>query len=110
MQPTQTCGVDNTRMGSYRALAQLSFGAFAKGDTVLAARLARILEKTWDDGQLHGGAKSLNAIHSDLTGQIDEALDVFIKPLTYYVREAPDLATVKAGYEAFLERLNQDDK
>src|ERR1700753_4239360 len=44
---TQAAEVDNTRMGSYRALAQLSFQAFQKGDSATAAELARILERTW---------------------------------------------------------------
>ena len=44
----QTAGVDDTKMGSYRALAQLSFAASQKGDNALAAKLARILERDWD--------------------------------------------------------------
>jgi hypothetical protein len=50
---TQSAGVDNTRMGSYRALAQLSFQAYQKGDNATAAELARILERTWDQGEWH---------------------------------------------------------
>src|SRR5882762_4344216 len=50
---TQTAGVDNTRMGAYRALAQLSFQAFQKGDNTTAAELARVLERTWDQGEWH---------------------------------------------------------
>jgi hypothetical protein len=45
---TQTAGVDNSRLGAYRALAQLSFQAFQKGDREIAAELARILERTLD--------------------------------------------------------------
>ena len=43
---TQTAGVDNTRMGAYRALARLTFQAFQRGDNATAAELARILERT----------------------------------------------------------------
>ena len=51
MNVTQTAGVDNTRMGAYRALAQLSYQAFQKGDNATEAELARILEGTWDQGE-----------------------------------------------------------
>jgi len=108
--PTQTCGVDNTRMGPYRALAQLSFQAFGRGDTAMAAELARVLEQTWDRGELHGGGKSLSTINSDLAGQIDKAMDVFIKPLTHYAKAAPDVAAAKAAYDAYLEKLKQGDE
>src|ERR1700734_758831 len=43
--------VDDTHMGSYRALAELSHEAFEKGDVARAAVLARILERTWDKGE-----------------------------------------------------------
>jgi hypothetical protein len=48
---SQTAGVDNTRMGAYRALAQLSFQAFQRGENATAAELAHILERTWDQGE-----------------------------------------------------------
>jgi len=44
-RPSQTAGVDNTKMGTYRALAELTFQAFEKGDNATAAKLARILER-----------------------------------------------------------------
>jgi len=44
----QTAGVDDSKMGPYRALAQLSYAASQKGDNALAAKLARILERNWD--------------------------------------------------------------
>jgi hypothetical protein len=77
---TQTSGVDDTRMGSYRALAQLSFQAFGKGDLATAGQLARILERTWDRGEEHGGEKSLGKTDPELFRQIDYAMDTFIAP------------------------------
>ena len=44
--PTQTAGVDNTKMGAYRALAQLSFHAFQKGDNAKYYRSAQIPMQT----------------------------------------------------------------
>lgn len=41
----QTAGVDDTKMGPYRALAQMIFSASQKGDAAAAAQLARVLER-----------------------------------------------------------------
>ena len=51
----QTAGVDDSKMGPYRALAQLAYAASQKGDNALAAKLARILERTWDKAEDYGG-------------------------------------------------------
>jgi hypothetical protein len=37
----QNAGVDNTKMGPYRALARLAYAACQKGDYATAARLAK---------------------------------------------------------------------
>lgn len=47
----QTAGVDNTKMGPYRALAQLAYAASQKGDHASAATMAKILERTWDKAE-----------------------------------------------------------
>lgn len=106
---TQTAGVDNTKMGAYRALAQLCFQAYQKGDNATAAELARILERTWDAAEEHGGENSLGAKNKDLFEQIDQAMDAFIKPLIHYTTKAPDPAAVKAAYTDFLSKLKQGD-
>src|SRR5260221_14678705 len=56
----QTAGVDNTKMGPYRALATLAFNASQKGDNPIAATLAKILERTWDKSEDYGGATALS--------------------------------------------------
>jgi hypothetical protein len=106
---TQIAGVDNARMGAYQALAQLSFQAFQKGDMATAAELARILERTWDAAEEHGGPNSLGAKNKDLFEKIDEAMDVYIKPIIHYSTKAPDPAAVKAAYADFLTKLKQGD-
>lgn len=108
-RPSQTAGVDNTKMGAYRALAELSFQAFQKGDSAAAAKLARILERTWDKGEEGGGERSLAKINNDLFEQIDSAMDAFIKPLIAYEKSVPDPAKVEAAYTSFLEKLKQAD-
>jgi len=42
----QTAGVDNTKMGPYRALAQVAYAASQKGEYATAATLAKVLERT----------------------------------------------------------------
>jgi hypothetical protein len=108
-RPSQTAGVDNTKMGAYRALAELSFQAFQKGDNATAAKLARILERTWDKGEEGGGERSLAKTNNELFELIDNAMDAFIKPLIGFEKSTPDPAKVGAAYTAFLEKLKQGD-
>jgi hypothetical protein len=96
-------------MGAYRALAQMSFAAFQKGDNATAAELARVLERTWDAAEEGGGDRSLGKTNKDLFEQIDHAMDVFIKPVMHYAAKAPDPAAVQGAYNDFLEKLKQAD-
>lgn len=105
----QSAGVDNTNMGAYRALAQLSFQAFQKGDRELAAKLAKILERTWDRGEESGGKDSLNKRNHVLFEQMDRSMDLFIKPVIHYDAKTPDPAAVQAAYNTFLDELRQVD-
>ena len=102
--PTQTAGVDNTKMGAYRALAQLSFQAFQKGDDATAAELARILERTWDKGE-----GDLSKSNPEVCKQIDGSMDGFIQPVLHYTAKAPDPAAVQAAYNTHLEKLKLAD-
>jgi hypothetical protein len=102
--PTQTAGVDNTKMGPYRALAQLSYQAFQKGDNAAAAELARILERTWDRGE-----GDLSKSNHDVWEQIDGSMDEFIKPVLHYAAKTPDPAAVGAAYNKYLEKLKLAD-
>jgi hypothetical protein len=106
---TQTAGVDNTKMGAYRALAQLSYQALQNGDNATAAELARVLERTWDAAEEGGGGKSLVKTNKDLFENIDKAMDVFIKPIMHYATKAPDPAAVQVAYNEYLKKLQQGD-
>jgi hypothetical protein len=103
--PNQTAGVEDTKMGAYRALAQLSFQAFQKGDNAMAATLARILERTWDKGEA-----DFEKSNPDLRDRIDRAMDTFIKPIIAYAAKRPDPAQVQAAYNDYLDRLKQGDQ
>src|SRR6267143_5816195 len=96
--PTQTAGVDNTKMGAYRALAQLSFQAFQKGDNATAAELARILERTWDQGEWHNLSEgSFCKANRSVCQPIDQAMDVFINPIMNYSKKVPDATALQAA-------------
>ncbi|MDP9147454.1 MAG: hypothetical protein M3N22_07320 [Acidobacteriota bacterium] len=105
----QTAGVDDTKMGPYRALAQLAFAASQKGDNALAAKLARILERDWDKAEDYGGESALSKKNHALFEEVDKAMDRFISPLVAHVNSAPDMAAVKAAYTAYMEKLKEAD-
>lgn len=105
----QTGGVENNKMGPYRALAQLAYSAFEKGDNAKAAELAHILERVWDKSEDYGGDTALSKTNASLFKQIDAAMDGFINPLMDYAKKAPDKAKVKAAYDAYQQRLRLAD-
>jgi hypothetical protein len=105
----QTAGVDNTKMGAYRAIAQHAYLEFQKGDTAAAAQLAHSLERVWDKGEDYGGDMALKKTHPDLFEQIDKAMDDFITPLMDYKTKVPDPARVKAAFSAYMEKLKLAD-
>jgi len=105
----QTAGVDNTKMGAYRAIAQHAYIEFQKGDAATAAQLAHSLERVWDKGEDYGGDTALKKTHPDLFEQIDKAMDDFVLPLMDYKTKSPDPARVKAAYNTYLEKLKLAD-
>jgi hypothetical protein len=105
----QTAGVDNTKMGPYRALAQLAYTASTKGDNATAATLAKILERTWDKGEDYGGDTALSKANRNLFDEIDKAMDQFINLLLAHPNAAPDQAKLKAAYSTYLEKLKLAD-
>ena len=105
----QTAGVDDSKMGPYRALAQLAYAASQKGDNALAAKLARILERTWDKAEDFGGDTALSKKNKAMFEDIDKAMDSFVEPLEKHVSSAPDAAAIKAAFNAYMEKLKQAD-
>jgi hypothetical protein len=109
-RPSQTAGVDNTRMGAYRALAELSYEAFQKGDRLLAAKLARILERAWAKGEDLGGRRALANTDPDLFEKANRAMAAFSKPLIDCQKTTPDALKVGSAYRLFLDLLKQADR
>lgn len=105
----QMNGVDNTKMGAYRALAQHIYGDFQRGDLAAAAELSRVLERIWDKAEEYGGDTALAKTNRKLFDDIDKAMDQFITPLMDAKGKAPDAAKVKAAFNAYLEKLKLAD-
>src|ERR1700760_1438947 len=105
----QTVGVDNSKMGPYRALAQLAYAASQKGDNANAAMLAKILERTWDKAEDYGGDTALSKTNHSLFEEVDKAMDQFVNMLIEHPNSTPDVAKLKAAYGAYLEKLKQAD-
>ena len=105
----QTAGVDNTKMGAYRAIAQHAYLEFQKGDAAAAAQLARSLERVWDKAEDYGGDTALKKTHPDLFDEIDKAMDDFVLPLTEYKTKPPDSARIKAAFNTYMEKLKLAD-
>lgn len=105
----QTAGVDNTKMGPYRALAQLAYAASQRGDFAAAATIAKVLERTWDKAEDYGGDTALSKTNHAVFEQIDKAMDQFISIFLDHPASAPDPAKLKAAYSQYLEKLKLAD-
>ena len=105
----QTAGVDNTKMGPYRALATLAFNASQKGDNATAATLAKILERTWDKSEDYGGDTALSKTNKKLFDELDKAMDQFVSLLVDHPTSAPDPARLRAAYTNYIDKLKQAD-
>lgn len=105
----QTAGVDNTKMGPYRALAQLAYAASQRGDNASAATIAKILERTWDKAEDYGGDTALSKTNHSVFEQIDKAMDQFISLFLDHPAAAPDAAKLKSAYTQYLEKLKLAD-
>jgi hypothetical protein len=105
----QKNGVDISKMGAYRALAQHIYTEFQRGDIAAAAELGTVLERVWDKAEEYGGDTALAKTNRQLFDEIDKAMDQFITPITDAKGKPPDPAKVKAAYSAYLEKLKLAD-
>jgi hypothetical protein len=105
----QKNGVDISKMGAYRALAQHIYGDFQKGDLAAAAELSTVLERLWDKAEEYGGDTALAKTNRQLFDEIDKAMDQFITPITESKGKPPDATRVKAAFTAYLEKLKLAD-
>ena len=104
----QANGVDNSKMGAYRALAQHIYGDLQKGDVLAAAEMGRVLERLWDKAEDYGGDTALSKTNHELFEEIDKAMDQFLTPI-WEAKGKPDLAKIKAAYTNYVEKLKLAD-
>ena len=105
----QKNGVDISKMGAYRALAQHLYSDYQKGDLAAAAELGTILERLWDKAEEYGGDTALAKTNRKLFDEIDKAMDQFITPITESKGKTADPAKVKAAFNLYMERLKLAD-
>lgn len=105
----QANGVDNSKMGPYRALAQHIYADFQKGDLAGAAAMGRVLERVWDKAEDYGGDTALSKTNRKLFDEIDKAMDEFLTPMWEAKGKPPDAAKVRAAYNTYLEKLKLAD-
>ena len=96
-KPAASTPAADDNMTPYRELAADTLQAFKAHDMPTAKKKARELEVAWDTRE-----KALQKKSPDLWGQIDKAMDDFIKPLQ---DKSPDPAKVQTAYDAFIAKL-----
>src|SRR6202795_985202 len=102
-------GVDISKMGAYRALAQHIYAEFQRGDLATAAELGTVLERVWDKAEEYGGDTALAKTNRQLFEEIDKAMDQFITPITEAKGKPPDPVKFKAAFNLYLEKLKLAD-
>jgi hypothetical protein len=95
--PAAGTAVPDDNMTPYRKLAADTLAAFKAHDVAATKKKARELEVAWDTRE-----KALQKKSPDLWGQIDKAMDAFIKPVQ---GKSPDPAQVQTAYDAFIAKL-----
>ena len=96
-KPAADAAAADDNMTPYRKLAADTLEAFKAHDMPTAKKRARELEVAWDTRE-----KALHKKSPDLWGQIDKAMDAFIKPLQ---DKSPDPAKVQTAYDTFIAKL-----
>ena len=96
-RPAAGAPAADDNMTPYRNLAADTLKAFQARDMPTAKKKARELEVAWDTRE-----KALQKKSPDLWGQIDKAMDAFIKPLE---DKSPDAAKVQTAHDTFIAKL-----
>ena len=96
-KPPAGAAAADDNMTPYRKLAADTLSSFKAQDMSAAKKKARELEVAWDTRE-----KALQKKSPDLWGQIDKAMDAFIKPVQ---GKSPDPAKVQMAYDTFITKL-----
>src|SRR5947209_8087536 len=92
-----TAPTADDNMTPYRTLAADALKAFKDHDIATAKKKAKELEVAWDTRE-----KALQKKSPDVWGQIDKAMDGFIKPAQ---NKSSDPAKVQMAYDTFIAKL-----
>ena len=95
--PTTVSAPADDNMTPYRKMATDALTAFKAHDAATAKKKASELEKAWDNEQ-----KALEKQNPSVWKQIDDAMDLLVKPLQ---SRNPDAAKVQVGYDTFIAKL-----
>ncbi|HEX9367806.1 MAG TPA: hypothetical protein VF921_14340 [Vicinamibacterales bacterium] len=96
-KPAASAAATDDNMTPYRTLAADALKAFKAHDMATAKKKAKELEVAWDTRE-----KALQKKSPDLWGQIDKAMDGFIKPVQ---NKSSDPAKVQTAYDTFIAKL-----
>jgi hypothetical protein len=96
-KPAAGAAAADDNMTPYRTLAADALTAFKAHDMATAKKKAKELEVAWDTHE-----KALQKKSPDVWGQIDKAMDAFIKPVQ---NKSSDPAKVQTAYDAFIAKL-----
>jgi hypothetical protein len=96
-KPAAPAAAADDNMTPYRTLAADTLKAFKAQDLPTTKKKARELESAWDSRE-----KALQKKSPDLWGQIDKAMDGFIKPVQ---EKSPDPAKIQTAYDTFIAKL-----
>ena len=97
-KPAAGAAMADDNMTPYRKLAADTLQAFNAHDMSTAKKKAKELEAAWDSRE-----KALQKKSPDLWGQIDKAMDDFIKPVMK--DKSPDPAKIQTAYDTFIAKL-----
>jgi hypothetical protein len=96
-RPAASALASEDNMTPYRKLATDTLQAFKAHEMATAKKKARELEVAWDTRE-----KALQKKSPEVWGQIDKAMDAFIKPMQ---SKSPDPAKVQTAYDTFIAKL-----
>lgn len=98
--------VDHTKMGVYRALANVTNALVKKGDWEDAGMTSEILGHLWDANRTEWIRNFKDPRRGpEAWREIDKAMDLFILPIERYRAGKPELPDVEKAYRSYLETM-----
>lgn len=104
-------GVDDSTMGPYRALAEMGYSAFQKGQFADATKILRVLEMVWNRDEVKKEQTSIDyqQIHRSMLGLMMVIANRELAPPNEPISEEGQKEAERA-YRQYLEDLGKIDK